>query len=186
VWYKYSQEIQKLPIKLPSYVYSILTDINNKGGRALIVGGAVRDAILGASPKDIDFEVYNVNYEDLNQILSNYGKADLVGQSFGVIKFVGEDGSDFDFSLPRLDSKSGVGHKDFNVQVRSDLSPEEAAARRDFTINAISYNPITGEIIDPYNGRQDLQNKILRHTSEAFSEDPLRVLRGMQFASRWF
>ena len=185
MWYKYSQEIQKLPIKLPGYVYSILTDINNKGGRALIVGGAVRDAILGASPKDIDFEVYNVNYEDLNQILSNYGKADLVGQSFGVIKFVGEDGSDFDFSLPRLDSKSGVGHKDFNVQVRSDLSPEEAAARRDFTINAISYNPITGEIIDPYNGRQDLQNKILRHTSEAFSEDPLRVLRGMQFASRF-
>jgi len=135
VWYKYSQEIQKLPIKLPG--------------------------------------------------LSKYGKADLVGQSFGVIKFVGADGSDFDFSLPRLDSKSGVGHKDFNVQVRSDLSPEEAAARRDFTINAISYNPITGEIIDPYNGRQDLQNKILRHTSEAFSEDPLRVLRGMQFASRF-
>jgi tRNA nucleotidyltransferase (CCA-adding enzyme) len=117
--------------------------------------------------------------------LSKYGKADLVGQSFGVIKFVGKDGMDFDFSLPRLDSKAGVGHKDFNVEVRSDLTPEEAAARRDFTINAISYDPITHEIVDPYNGRQDLTNKILRHTSDAFAEDPLRVLRGMQFASRF-
>ena len=181
---KYGEK-QKLLISLPDYVYDLLSDISNSGGRALVVGGAVRDAILGKSPKDIDFEVYGLNYDELNQILSKYGKADLVGQSFGVIKFVGKDGMDFDFSLPRLDSKAGVGHKDFNVEVRSDLTPEEAAARRDFTINAISYDPITHEIVDPYNGRQDLTNKILRHTSDAFAEDPLRVLRGMQFASRF-
>jgi tRNA nucleotidyltransferase (CCA-adding enzyme) len=181
---KYGEK-QNLLISLPDYVYDLLSDISNSGGRALVVGGAVRDAILGKSPKDIDFEVYGLNYDELNQILSKYGKADLVGQSFGVIKFVGKDGMDFDFSLPRLDSKAGVGHKDFNVEVRSDLTPEEAAARRDFTINAISYDPITHEIVDPYNGRQDLTNKILRHTSDAFAEDPLRVLRGMQFASRF-
>lgn len=185
MWYKFSQEKQKLPIQLPDYVGNILRDINASGGRALIVGGAVRDAILGASPKDIDFEVYNLSYENLNKILSKYGRADLVGKAFGVIKFTGKDGMDFDFSLPRIDSKSGVGHKDFQVQVSSNLSPKEAAARRDFTMNAISYDPLTNEIIDPYNGRLDLKNKTLRHTSQAFSEDPLRVLRGMQFASRF-
>lgn len=186
MWYRFAQEHQELPIKLPDYVTNgVLPDIMNLGGRALVVGGAVRDAILGSQPKDIDFEVYRVSYEDLTNVLKKYGKADLVGQSFGVIKFVGPDGQDFDFSLPRTDSKSGVGHKDFNVNVSSDLNPKEAAARRDFTINAISYDPMTHEIIDPYNGRNDLQNKILRHTSEAFSEDPLRVLRGMQFAARY-
>ena len=185
MWYRFAQEIQKLPIPLPDYVSGILSDISNAGGRALIVGGAVRDSLLGISPKDIDFEVYGLSYDQLNDILQKYGKVDLVGKAFGVIKFVGQDGSDFDFSLPRKDSKSGVGHKDFNVEVSSNLTPEEAAARRDFTFNAISYDPLTGEIIDPYNGRKDLQNKIMRHTSDAFAEDALRVLRGMQFASRF-
>jgi len=185
MWHKFSQEIQ-LPINLPDYmVNGIMPEIEKIGGRALVVGGAVRDALMGMSPKDIDVEVYRVSYEDLTKILKKYGSADLVGQSFGVIKFVGPDGLDFDFSLPRIDSKSGVGHKDFNVQVSSDLTPKEAAARRDFTFNAISYDPLTGEIIDPYNGREDLKNKIMRHTSDAFSEDPLRILRGMQFASRF-
>lgn len=182
---KYSESKKKLEIYLPDYVDDILKDITQSGGKALIVGGAVRDAILGKSPKDIDFEVYRLSYDQLNNILSKYGKADLVGQMFGVIKFVGKDGSDFDFSLPRKDSKSGVGHKDFSVEISGDLTPIEAAARRDFTINAISYDPITHEIVDPFNGRADLENKILRHTSNAFSEDPLRVLRGMQFASRF-
>jgi len=166
---------------------NILGDIQSVGGRALIIGGAVRDFLINPNnkPKDIDFEVYRVPYDTLSQILSKYGKADLVGASFGVIKFVGPDGQDFDFSLPRTDSKSGVGHKDFDVSVSSDLTPEEAAARRDFTFNTISYDPLTGEIIDPYNGREDLKNKIMRHTSDAFSDDPLRILRGMQFASRF-
>ena len=185
MWYKLAQQNEKLNIPLPDYVKGILTDIGRAGGRAMIVGGAVRDAILGAQPKDIDFEVYKVNYDTLSQILSKYGKADLVGASFGVIKFVGPDGQDFDFSLPRTDSKSGVGHKDIDVSVSSDLTPVEAAARRDFTFNAISYDPLTGEIVDPYNGREDLKNKIMRHTSDAFAEDALRPLRGMQFSSRY-
>jgi tRNA nucleotidyltransferase (CCA-adding enzyme) len=187
VWYKLAKEIQKLPIILPDYVNGILADIKSAGGRALIVGGAVRDCLMNPNnkPKDIDFEVYHLSYDQLNDILKKYGRADLVGKAFGVIKFTGKDGSDFDFSLPRKDSKSGVGHKDFNVEVSSDLSPKEAAARRDFTFNSISYDPITGEIIDPYNGREDIKNKIIRHTSDAFSEDCLRVLRGMQFASRF-
>jgi tRNA nucleotidyltransferase (CCA-adding enzyme) len=184
VWYKYSQEIQRLPIELPDYMDNILSDIKSIGGRALIVGGAVRDAILGGNPKDIDIEVYKVSYEDLVKILKKYGRADLVGQSFAVINFVGPDGLEFDFSLPRTDSKIGVGHKDFDIKVDSNLSPKEAAARRDFTINAISYDPLTGEIIDPYNGREDLKNKILRHTSNAFADDPLRILRGMNFIGR--
>lgn len=185
MWYKFAIEITDLPIKLPDYVKNILKEITAKGGRALIVGGAVRDSLLGVSPKDIDFEVYNLSYGDLNTILQQYGRADLVGKAFGVIKFTGPDGSDFDFSLPRKDSKAGVGYKDFDVEVDSNLTPKEAAARRDFTFNAISYDPITNEIIDPYNGREDLKNKIMRHTSESFSDDPLRVLRGMQFASRY-
>lgn len=186
MWYRFSKEIKKLPINLPDYMINgIMPEIAKMGGMALIVGGAVRDALMGLSPKDIDVEVYRVSYEDLTKILKKYGSADLVGQSFGVIKFVGPDGLDFDFSLPRTDSKSGVGHKDFNVQVSSDLTPMQAAARRDFTVNAISYDPLTGEIIDPYNGRRDLKDKVLRHTSDAFSEDPLRILRGMQIASRF-
>ena len=185
VWYKYSQNSSNIEINLPEYVFNILSDIQSIGGRALIVGGAVRDAILGKKSKDIDFEVYRVSYEDLTNILNNYGKADLVGKAFGVIKFVGPDGADFDFSLPRTDSKSGVGHKDFDVTVSSDLTPAEAAGRRDFTINAISYDPLTHEIIDPYNGQLDLKNKVLRHVSDSFAEDPLRVLRGMNFVGRF-
>lgn len=184
MWFRYAQEKQKLPIKLPDYVPNILSDITNAGGRALIVGGAVRDALLGISPKDIDFEVYRLSYDQLNAILQKYGRSDLVGKAFGVIKFTGKDGSEFDFSLPRKDSKSGVGHKDFNVEVSSDLTPKEAAARRDFTFNAISYDPLSGEIIDPFNGREDLKNKVMRHVSDAFADDVLRVLRGMQFSSR--
>jgi len=185
VWYKYSQNSSNIEINLPNYVFDILSNIQSIGGRALIVGGAVRDAILGKASKDIDFEVYRVSYEDLSNILNKYGKSDLVGKAFGVIKFVGPDGLDFDFSLPRTDSKSGVGHKDFDVTVSSDLTPSEAAGRRDFTINAISYDPLTHEIIDPYNGQIDLQNKVLRHISDSFADDPLRVLRGMNFVGRF-
>jgi tRNA nucleotidyltransferase (CCA-adding enzyme) len=183
MWYKLAQE--NIDIPLPNYTYQILSDIQSLGGRTLIVGGAVRDAILGYKPKDIDFEVYGLSYETLQKVLEKYGKTVLEGKAFGVVKFTGKDGSDFDFSLPRTDSKAGVGHKDFSVSTSSDLTPEEAASRRDFTINAISYDPLTKEIIDPYNGREDLKNKILRHTSDSFSDDPLRLLRAMQFGARF-
>lgn len=191
MWYKCILAQKNLDIQLPDYIYHILGDIqqvkseSGKHGRALIVGGAVRDAMLGLKSKDIDFEVYNVTYEQLDHILQAYGQPNLVGQSFGVIKFRGPDGQEYDFSLPRIDNKAGVKHTDFNVQVSSDLSPAQAAMRRDFTINAISYDPITKEIIDPLNGIQDLQKGILRHTGIAFADDPLRVLRMIQFAGRF-
>lgn len=157
-----------------------------KGVRAYLVGGCVRDLLLGITPKDFDIEVFGVTVNELEEILSPHGKVSTVGKSFGVIKFHDyESGEDFDFSLPRKDNKFGVGHKGFRVEIDSSLSIEEAARRRDYTINAMSIDIWSGNLIDPYNGRKDLKRKILRHISHEFSEDPLRVLRGFQFAGRY-
>lgn len=153
------------------------------GGRPFFVGGCVRDELLGLNPKDIDIEVYGLNYEQLSLILSDFGKVDVVGVSFGVIKLTTDFG-DFDFSLPRKDSKNGIGHKGFDVTVDQSLTVKEAAARRDFTINAITKDT-NGKIHDPYLGVLDLHHNILRATSPQFVEDPLRVLRGMQFCGRF-
>lgn len=167
-------------IQLPSPLESILRDLDGAGFRAVLVGGAVRDALLGLRPKDFDVEVYGVSYDRLVGLLAGYGRVDLVGKSFGVVKLLG-----FDFSIPRLESKTGPRHRDFHARFDESITPREAAARRDFTINAIAYDPLRGEILDFFGGREDLKNRILRATSAAFSEDPLRVLRGMQFACRF-
>jgi len=153
--------------------------------RAYLVGGCVRDSLLGIVPKDFDLEVYGVDYETLAGQLSAYGRVDLVGKSFGVIKFAGEQGGQWDFSLPRRDSKMKAGHKGFQIQVDPGIDPKIAASRRDFTINAITFDPRSGEYLDYFSGREDLQKRVLRHTSDAFAEDPLRVLRGMQFVARF-
>src|SRR6266571_4629246 len=105
--------------------------------RAYLVGGCVRDALLGIAHKDFDLEVYGVDYETLARGLSPHGRVDLVGKSFGVIKFTGKSGGQWDFSLPRRDSKTAAGHKGFAVEFSADIEPEEAASRRDFTINAL-------------------------------------------------
>ena len=154
--------------------------------RAFLVGGCVRDALLGMAHKDFDLEVYGVDYEALERALSGHGRVDLVGKSFGVIKFTGRSGGQWDFSLPRRDSKMSAGHKGFEVEFDSGIEPREAASRRDFTINALMFDPRTGEYLDFFGGREDLKNRVLRHTSLAFGEDPLRVLRGMQFAARFY
>lgn len=154
--------------------------------RAFLVGGAVRDALLGLpAGRDFDIEVFGVNYEDLAKALSRWGRPDLVGRSFGTVKL--STGSDYhyDFTIPRLDSKVAPGHKGFDVQFDPAITPREAAARRDFTINSIMYDPRARETLDFFGGEADLRNRILRHTSDAFAEDPLRVLRGMQFAARF-
>lgn len=161
----------------------IMTDIQDYGGNPFIVGGAVRDHLLGKTPKDTDVEVYGMSCEQLIGILSKFGKVDQVGISFGVIKLYTSDGKDYDFSLPRRENKSGNGHKGFIAKPDPTMTLQEAAGRRDYTINAISMTP-DGQIIDPYGGADDLKNRVLRHTSNAFGEDPLRVLRGMQFAGR--
>ena len=176
---------QALDIPVSSTLQNILNTFVSNDKRARIVGGSVRDALQGMVPKDIDVEVYGTSYDDLVSMLSSFGQIDVVGKSFGVIKFRDEEGNDFDFSIPRRENKKGVGHKGFKVSFDPTITPKEAASRRDFTINALAYDPISQEIHDYYNGVNDLESKILRHTSPAFAEDPLRVLRGMQFAARF-
>jgi tRNA nucleotidyltransferase (CCA-adding enzyme) len=153
--------------------------------RAYLVGGCVRDALLGIPHQDFDLEVYGVDYETLARALGAYGRVDLVGKSFGVIKFSSRSGGQWDFSLPRRDSKLSAGHKGFQVAFDPGIQPCAAASRRDFTINALMFDPRTGEYLDFFGGQDDLARRILRHTSPAFVEDPLRVLRGMQFAARF-
>ena len=153
--------------------------------RAYLVGGCVRDSLLGQPVKDFDIEVFGVDYPELVAGLERRGRVDLVGKSFGVAKLSGPDREQFDFSIARRDSKTAPGHKGFAVDLDPSLQPREAAARRDFTINALMFDPRSGEVLDFFGGRRDLEAGILRHTSGAFTEDPLRVLRGMQFAARF-
>jgi len=154
--------------------------------KPVIVGGFVRDSLLHITSKDIDVEVYNLsNYEQLETILHPFGKINSVGKSFGVCK-LSYKGLDIDFSMPRHDSKIGNTHTDFHIQTYSHLTFQEAASRRDFTINAIGYDIKTQKLLDPYNGIDDLEHKILRVVDEKkFGEDPLRVLRAMQFCARF-
>jgi tRNA nucleotidyltransferase (CCA-adding enzyme) len=148
------------------------------------VGGCVRDWLLGREAKDYDVEVGSLDFEALHRILAPYGATDVVGRSFGAIK-LRLDSGEYDFTLPRRESKTGAGHRGFQVKPEPELSDAEAAARRDFTINAISFDPFTSSLCDPHGGERDLRNGILRHTSPSFIEDPLRVLRAMQFAARF-
>jgi tRNA nucleotidyltransferase (CCA-adding enzyme) len=154
--------------------------------RAYLVGGSVRDALAGLPVgKDFDVEVFGLDYEPLIAALSRWGRTDLVGRSFGVVKLSTRGEHNYDFTLPRKDSKTAPGHKGFDVTLDPAISPREAAARRDFTINSIMYDPRARQVLDFFGGQADLEKRILRHTSAAFSEDPLRVLRGMQLAGRF-
>lgn len=167
-------------------VNRIAFDINAAGGRALIIGGAVRDALLGRESKDVDVEVYGIRTDELKSILERSGKVDAVGANFGVLKVSTPDLDEpIDISIPRRDNKIGKGHKGFMVEPDPSMTVDDASRRRDLTINAISYDPLTKEIVDPFNGLQDLKAGVLRAVDEnTFVEDPLRVLRVAQFASR--
>lgn len=161
----------------------VVADLVRKaGGRALLVGGCVRDKLLGIEPKDFDIECFGISSEDLRKTLASSFDLDLVGASFGVIKL---HHYDIDVAMPRRETKLGLGHRAFGMEYDPTLTLEEASARRDFTVNAIYQDPLTDEILDPWNGRGDLEKGILRHVSDHFSEDPLRVLRGMQFVARF-
>jgi tRNA nucleotidyltransferase (CCA-adding enzyme) len=170
---------------IPPELDRIIRALDAAGYRALIAGGAVRDDLLGLEPKDFDIEVYGVSFNVLTALLAEHGRIDLVGQSFGVVKLTVGGGCVYDFSLPRRDSKIGRGHRDFLAAFDPYITPQEAASRRDFTINAMAFDPIANELFDFFGGRDDLHNRVLRATSAAFREDPLRVLRGMQFACRF-
>lgn len=174
--------LEKIPQAERDAVGRIAATVAAAGGRALIVGGSVRDALMGRKSKDVDLEVFGVPDERLRGILEKDFALDLVGASFGVIKL---HHLDVDISLPRRESKSGSGHRGFDIRSDPFLPVEQAARRRDFTINALYFDPLTHELIDPWNGLNDLKNKVLRHVSDAFAEDPLRVLRGMQFVARF-
>jgi tRNA nucleotidyltransferase (CCA-adding enzyme) len=250
VWYRKKiaeleneeERVYRYPLNIPisNELRELLQALAADGKHGLVVGGAVRDGLMGISPKDIDIEVYGFlpsneflglgkqwdvlaeklkftnpespEYPKLQQEFTaiqeayaqnsplmelakelgrypQFGKVaasegGIVGKSFGVIKFVDNEGNDYDFSLPRKESKTGGGHTSFRP-VFGNFSPVEAAARRDFTFNAMGYDPLTEQLHDYFGGKEDLENKIIRHTSTAFSEDPLRILRGMQFAARY-
>ncbi|MBS1769696.1 MAG: HD domain-containing protein [Acidobacteria bacterium] len=154
------------------------------GGRAMIVGGCVRDELMGIEPKDWDLEVYGVEAERLKEILEAFAAdqpLSIVGAAFAVYKI----GHHIDVSIPRRERKTGSGHKGFVIEGDPEMSFKEACSRRDFTVNAILKDPLTGEIVDPFNGRDDIDAKVLRHVNDAtFGEDSLRVLRASQFAAR--
>jgi len=170
-------------MKLPEDLRAVL-DAVRRIGRPRLVGGCVRDWLLGLEPKDFDVEVAGATFEQLHSALASFGATDVVGRSFGVIKLRLASG-ETDFSLPRRESKTGAGHRGFAVAPDPTLSDAEAAARRDFTLNAIAYDPATDAIIDPLGGVADLRAKILRHAGPAFADDPLRVLRAFQLAARF-
>ena len=169
---------------IPNRLLSIAGDIRSAGGRAFLVGGWVRDALLGRDCRDYDIEVYDLTQDELVPILKKYGRTNLVGKAFGVIHLAMK-GLSLDFSFPRTESKVGYGHRGFVVHTDEKLSFKEAALRRDFTINAMGMELPELTLCDPYGGIDDLKKGLLRHVGPAFVEDSLRILRGVQFASRF-
>ena len=153
------------------------------GGTVYYVGGFVRDRLRGADTKDVDIEVHGLYPAQLEAILDELGERVAVGESFGIYKL---KGCTLDIAMPRREEKRGSGHRDFDVCVDPFLGTFKAARRRDFTINALMENVLTGEIVDGFGGLRDLREGVLRHVSdESFAEDPLRVLRCAQFAARF-
>jgi len=166
----------------PENIIALARAIQSAGGRALLVGGCVRDPLMGREPKDFDLEVYGLEAELLRSVLEQFGAVNAVGEAFTVYKL----GHHLDVSIPRRERKSGRGHRGFVITGDPSMTIEEAARRRDFTINAILQDPLTLAIIDPFSGRRDIEQKTLRAVSrDTFGEDSLRVLRAAQFAARF-
>ncbi len=197
---------------IPKPLFDLATAIQQNGGRALLVGGCVRDTLFGIVPKDFDVEVYGLSVEVLKDVASKFGEVIEVGRAFGILKLridplqlplgKGEGlrlsrvpppyqggargGLEIDLGIPRSDSKVASGHKGFSIDIDPSMKPADAARRRDFTVNAIMVDPLTNEVIDPYGGVADLEQRVLRVVDhDLFGDDPLRVLRGLQFAARF-
>ncbi len=155
--------------------------VRDAGGRALIVGGWVRDRVMGRPSKDLDLEVYGLAADRVKALLGDFGSVNTVGESFTVYKV-----ANVDVALPRRESRTGRGHRAFEVIGDPHLSFVDAARRRDFTVNAVAWDPLTGEYIDPFDGRGDIAARVLRAVdARTFGEDSLRVLRALQFAARF-
>jgi tRNA nucleotidyltransferase (CCA-adding enzyme) len=160
---------------------TIARTVRDHGGRAFVVGGYVRDRLLGYSSAEVDLEVFGIHEHDLKALLERIGRVEAVGQHFAVYKM-----GPVDVALPRRESKSGRGHKAFAVTGDPSMSFDDAARRRDFTINAISWDPLSNDYIDPFHGRADLARRVLRVVDpQTFADDSLRVLRALQFAARF-
>ena len=161
----------------------LATAVAEAGGRAYFVGGFVRDYVMGQPCKDVDVEIHGLTPAQLEAILDTLGERTVMGVSFGVY---GLRHYDLDIAMPRSETNTGRGHKDFTICVDPFLGTQKAAMRRDFTINAMMQDVLTGEIVDHFGGQEDLQKGIIRHVNdESFGEDPLRVLRAAQFAARF-
>ena len=174
----------KLLKHLPQPVFRLTAAIVAAGGRPVLVGGAVRDYLLGVIPKDFDIETYGLDARALSLAIERVAKVHSVGKCFGVFK-AKVNGMEIDVTLPRREKKVGLGHRGFEVDYDPSMSFAEAASRRDFTINAIGIELATGELLDPWGGVNDLNAKVIRHVSNSFDEDPLRVLRACQFSARF-
>jgi len=173
-------------MNLPNVLIKIAKKLENKGAKAYVVGGAVRDSLLKIDIKDYDIEVYNIDsYNELVDLLKEFGNVNQVGKSFGVVKLnIGL--LEYDFSLPRTEQKIDAGHKGFIVNSNSKLDFTTAAKRRDFTINAMGYDILEKKLLDPYCGEKDLFTKTLQIVdNNSFIEDPLRVYRAVQFSARF-
>jgi len=173
-------------IHYPIQIEKIFNKLKKYTVTPIIVGGFVRDSFLGLESKDIDIELYNIDsLSKVEKILKEFGQVNNVGKSFGIVKLLYED-LDLDFSLPRVDNKIAKGHKGFDIRIDTTLTFKEASRRRDFTINTIGYDVFEKKILDPYNGKEDLEKKVLRAVDlEKFVEDPLRVLRAVSFSGRF-
>lgn len=172
-------------LSLAPNVRALVDALAHAGGRALLVGGSVRDALLQQPPGDLDFEVHGLALAALRTVLKRFGRVNEVGRSFGVFK-LRIDAQELDVSVPRRDSKVGPGHRGIQAEADPDLGVVEAARRRDLTINAIAWDPRTNELVDPFGGARDLDARLLRAVDAAtFAEDPLRALRVAQFAARF-
>lgn len=166
-----------------NFINEIAEEASAKGGTVYYVGGYVRDKLLGRENKDIDIEVHNIEPSVFEAILSKYGEVMKIGASFGVYNVKGYD---IDFAFPRTERKIGEKHTDFEVAIDPYVGLEKSTQRRDFTINALMENVLTGEIIDCWNGLSDLSARTIRHVdNKTFKEDSLRVLRAAQFSARF-
>ncbi|MBR4441859.1 MAG: CCA tRNA nucleotidyltransferase [Clostridia bacterium] len=163
-------------------VLEIARRVSAAGGRALLVGGCVRDRLLGVASKDVDLEIYGIPAATLRAVLAQVGEVYDKGAAFSVL---GLRHWDIDIAMPRRESRSGLRHTDFDVTADPYLSYEDASRRRDFTINAMMLDPLTDELIDCWHGREDLIRRVIRHVADdTFGDDPLRVFRAAQFAAR--
>jgi len=171
---------------LPNIVQTISKELIKYNAKAIVVGGSVRDYFLELPIKDYDIEVFGLDsIEQLEEILSSFGSVNIVGKSFGVVKFYCE-GEEYDFSLPRRDEKVGEGHRGFDIVIDTQMDFTQASKRRDFTINALGYDIEKKIFLDPHNAKDDMRDKTLRHIDdESFIEDPLRVYRAVQFCARF-